>query len=62
MEPPIRGVLSQFLMRQLQPANEEDKANGAVEDAILRFDDSAMRGNIYSTVSSTPDTTDTCMQ
>ena len=35
-------------MRELQAADKKDEADGAIENTVLGFDNSTVRGDIYS--------------
>ena len=43
MQPPVGRVRPDLGRGELQAADEEDEGDGAVEDAVLRLDDAAVR-------------------
>lgn len=47
MEAPVQGMLAELRRRKLQPADQEDEGDSAVDDAVLGADDTPFCGHIY---------------
>lgn len=51
MEPPVANILEDLPRRQRQATGEENECNGAIDDAVLGADDTAMRRDGWTTKS-----------